>query len=437
MVGYAILYPTTTVQMTNTPREIPVQKQLETPSEESTILDQFSSSLDQMIQSYSTPEKISDARKALFKSQFTRLREQFESYKTTPHGQKLVSEAEGELIDSPIIVINNLFLDIQSFLNGTDEQKIFLGIERTSHRLDSKVLWSLLPDGYTNAEGNISKEVMDDMEIRNNASKFENKMKLFLSGKSTTVPHFNIHSFEDHPQLITEFLQRPGSILGIYEDRRTERLAQKSPEFTKILNDVLVKEYPDFFGKIQYTKWYTGKSADFKRISTLLDIIKYDPHVTEDFIEMMNLAEQGKSDEAYDKYNSHFNETSIGANIRLYFQDSKLFSSIREHTEKVLDRHLPKGDIYELVQNGNQAKEVSKDFFVHIPQDKLEKLLTLLPIIEAQCPNGDMDALIQTIDSQNNDIDPVYKQRFFAGLFNISATSNRADKQAVINFYVQ
>jgi hypothetical protein len=70
-------------------------------------------------------------------------------------------------------------------------------------------------------------------------------------------------------------------------------LAKKSPEFTKMIQDILIKEYPDFFGIAKNKKWYNSTTPSFGQISTFLDIIQYyKPERRAIFIDMMDKAER-------------------------------------------------------------------------------------------------------------------------------------------------
>lgn len=194
----------------------------------------------------------------------------------------------------------------------------------------------------------------------------------------------------------------------------------KNPEFVATVNNILAREYPDFFGKAENTEWHAGKGYSFDKITALLDIIKYQPGERASFLKMMESAENGDSEAAVKLYETRFVGTPIEESIRAYFGDSKLLTvCLLQESQKTLDAFkethgYQKGGVLDIIENNEESKKFAQASFMYIPTDHLNTFLSLLPRIESHCGCGNTEGLMKEIDKL--DIDAIYKMRFFCGL---------------------
>ena len=198
-------------------------------------------------------------------------------------------------------------------------------------------------------------------------------MKTFLSGQREDMPYFDNNDFKKHPEIIKEALSKKiGTILesyelwGIYEGYDE---LMGNPVFIKMLNEILALQYPDIFGKAQDSKWYNEGKMSFDKTTTLLDIIKYRPEARQkDFIDMMNTADNGDTDEAIQLYEEYFIGTGIGNKITGYFDASSLANCLRNDVQKTWEENIgrqenKKGGILNLVDKHELGKLlVSRSF---------------------------------------------------------------------------
>lgn len=107
-----------------------------------------------------------------------------------------------------------------------------------------------------------------------------------------------------------------------------------------MLNGILAREYPDFFGEAQKTKWYNDGGIDIERTILLLDIVKYrPPERQKHFIDMMDGLENGNTDHALGLYQEYFIGTEIGREILIRFEQSGLQFYLTKDTLKTLEKY--------------------------------------------------------------------------------------------------
>lgn len=265
-------------------------------------------------------------------------------------------------------------------------------------------------------------------------------MEQYIQWKQSKLPSFDNDDFLARPDLIvTALAKKPYTILSKYEEwgrYRSKMIEIKSltenPRFLDALNRILASEYPYLFGEAVKAPWYTDGGPSLDKISTMLDIIKYrPPERQKDFIAMMN----GET-ELFEQY---FIGTEIGNQISVCFKDSPLIANRRDAVSKALNNSelkwgSKKWGLYDLIRDDLLSRSAIQEQFSEIPLQELDTLLSLLPDIEAQCPNGNIKTVIKAIDPENK-IDPTYKEKFFHGLMILWACKNDKYAQASANFY--
>ncbi|NDK19768.1 hypothetical protein GW819_02930 [Candidatus Gracilibacteria bacterium] len=205
------------------------------------------------------------------------------------------------------------------------------------------------------------------------------------------------------------------------------------------INTILIRKYPDFFGKIQKAIWYDQGNAYSGQISTLLDIIQHGTfHQKKYFIEMMESAENGESEKALKLYEQHFIGTKVGNEIITLFENSKLKLSLEQRVLNLFDAHAKSGElkksvIYNIIEMYSGGKGVAQSFLRNIPKSNLDTLFSLLPEIEISCSRGNKESLIQRIDTL--DIDILYKESFFDALNKIRSLGSEKDRKNDMVFY--
>ena len=268
------------------------------------------------------------------------------------------------------------------------------------------------------------------------------KERLFSSNESIKNPVENttIGNFSDAFKSIGEEYSAKQKLNPV----SARELAWKQ---TKELIEMLGETYP-IFRESQKDNRDTENSDDSsnKKTKTLFNVILYGTNEQKTyFIEMMLLAEGGDTEKAVKFYEKYFMGTDIWEEISWRFEDSKLLSSLQEKTLKTIDGWLQKNkmsEIYKVIYQHEQGKEISKGLLWNIPEKYLSTLLSLLPEIESICSRGDIGTMKQKIDSLPMDV--VYKDRFFTALKIISILSynnidSSSQKKSIAhsNFYAE
>lgn len=313
----------------------------------------------------------------------------------------------------------------------------YTGDDIGSLKENNTSLLLFLPEEYRQ-NGEINKDLVkssiEEDRIR--------EMEEFLNGKRLHPPYFDNNDFTKNPDIITKALSRKGALLDIYEMLRTSAKngdgnVTKNPEFIAAAGDILAQEYP-LFRAAKNAPWCARGDLNFDKIATLLDIIKYAPaQRQQDFLDMMNDAENGKSDTAVDLYETRFVGTPVESGIRLAFAESKLLqNSLLEESQKTLDTFknthgYKKGGVLDIIENNEKSKKFAQASFMYIPTDHLNTFLSLLPRIESHCDCGNTQALMREVDAL--DIDAIYKMRFFCGLADALKLEN--EQLPGIDFY--
>lgn len=289
-----------------------------------------------------------------------------------------------------------------------------------------------------------NKEIVKESE----QAKRVGDLRLYSEGKLKYLPDFGNDDFDREPALIKKALSRPGTILKEYETLKAsndpeKNNLQQNPDFLRVMQDILAREYPDFFGKTEGTKWYSESGPHFHKITTLLDIIKYrPPERQQHFMDMMNDAERADTrGRAIDRYMEAFAGTETGLNITFWFEESGLVHSLKDNTMKMLESKKDalggeKSNIYRIIHTNPTGELLYKRSFPSIPQHTLDTLLGhLLPRIERLCPNGNQEEIAKMLDTIA--IDPVYKVQFFTGILSLASLGDPNHVDADIKFYAE
>lgn len=134
----------------------------------------------------------------------------------------------------------------------------YTGDDIGSLKENNTSLLLFLPEEYRQ-NGEINKDIVQSSIEADRLREMEE----FLTGKRVRPPYFDNNDFTKHPDIITKALSKPRALLGIYEMLRTSARngdgnVTKNPDFVKTVNDILAREYPDFFGVAINTEWYKG-----------------------------------------------------------------------------------------------------------------------------------------------------------------------------------
>lgn len=369
------------------------------------------------------------------------LKDSLGKYKEMPNGKKLMAEyAANGMGSTPQALIlsqteTNIH-DVQILLEGTDTRAILNIIDEHNTGTGSRLPFVLqfLPEEYTK-DGKLTEKTLKQAKIEGTSR----QMNEFLNDKqSKHIPFFDSDVFEKYPDIIEKALSKPGVILNSYEEIRG---FDSNEEFAKMFNRILAREYPDFFGKAQKTKWYNDGGIDIEKMTILLDIVKYrPPERQKHFIDMMDGLENGEAERAVDIYQEYFIGTEIGREIPIRFAHSGLQSHLKKDTLKTLEKHeqgrVEEGSIYHIINTNKKVRNRAAEWFSTMPKNTLEIFLSHLPEIETHCSTGNMEALIKSMDSLQVDI--VYKIPFLWGLAEIKSGSGAdKNKDRDVEFYLK
>lgn len=285
---------------------------------------------------------------------------------------------------------------------------------------NSLILPLFLPSEYSE-NGKIKETKIQEVQSR----MIKTNMQAFLDRKTDIIMYFTEKDFIYNTQIITNVLSIPGAIWQAYELFHVvgeQGSLVNNSKFLTTINDILSKEYPNSFGKIpKSADWYYKGGLDFDKIKTILNIINYhdDYDLSSYFVKMMNDADIGNTKSTLSVYEDWFQWTDIGHDIQVYFDESKLISAQKTHTQTILDTlkwspGIKNSVIYKNMYQHPEGQRMAQDFFSIIPRKDLSVLLSQLSEIETLCKRGDQLSIQKMIDKL--DIDPIYKAQFFTGI---------------------